>query len=202
MVQPVASPSLPSVRLTALEAPTIAVDRLLEERHHQLAHQLPEFGNAAQTPDGESGDQKLPGELGPPRNAVAPFVDHLHEVVGKADQTEGGGGDDQRNGDGIGHDVPEQRGDQNRPDQQDSAHAGGAVLLLVDEFRRDESFKAAGGLRVEPPQLPRGEPAEQHDQQKRGERGAARTECNIIEQTERTEVPAQQGEKIQHGYCL
>ncbi|UKI29990.1 MAG: hypothetical protein L6W00_18480 [Lentisphaeria bacterium] len=76
---------------------------------------------------------------------------------------------------------------------------GGTVLLLVDEFRRDEPFEAAGGLRVEPPQLPRGESSEEHDQQKCGKRGAPGAERNVVEQAKRTEVPAQQGEKIQHG---
>ena len=180
------------------ERPESGVDRLFEERHHQLAHQHAELRNPAQVPDRKSRDQELSEQFEFAGNAVAPLVDHLHEIVVEADQRESERAQDQHNRNRIVDLVPENAADEGCADQQHAAHAGSPVLFPVDEFGGDEALQPGGGLCVQRLELPGGPASEQDDQQKGGQSRAAGPERHIVEEAQRPEMIAELGEKVKH----
>ena len=69
---------------------------------------------------------------------------------------------------------------------------------MIDEFFVNDAGETGGFRHAELLEFPDRPRPEQNDDEHCGEQGAARAECDVFEQAQRSEAAAQSGEQIQH----
>lgn len=152
----------------------------LDKRNRQLGGKQLELLKNNQRDGDHQAHHTLPEELGAGRKAEAAALDHLDVVIGKADGTEGRGGEDREPDKGVGRVRPEDGGQQNGDADKHSAHGGRAGFFQV---RLGPIFtdKLAD---LELAQLLNDPGADEQSDEQRRERGKCRAESEIAEDPE------------------
>ena len=177
----------------------LETDRILAERNQEFGcHGVRHLVDDVQ---GNQTDQSLDKQFHLAGNAVAdaPFVFDLDIVVVKTER----GQREQHNEKYQDHPVreisPEDCGNGDCKDDEQSAHRRRLVLGMIDEFLIDQSFEPCRFRHAEFLQLPDGPRSEENHQQHCCDQRSPRAEGHIFEQAQRTETVPEFSQQIKHG---